>query len=326
MRTMSGKIFFVVYVCFAVSVAPAQLILRPDVKIPELPGFRPLPKADPGFSQELAGLVKAARLDEHTPPEMNVDKEEEWSSICLVDISNTSSPRVASWEAENFIYPCSTYKMYVVGELIRELCAGQRTLDDVTTVSGHNVRVDSKLTTGQQVTLSEVMRLVCQDSDNGAANVAIDLADRQRASALLRAMGCTGSDITRKYLPRPREDEEYKKAPSTVSNALHFATFLWAIETGAIGGGRGRGLIKGYLSMIVTNSTRMRAGLPASATVYSKTGEWETFTDEAGIIEDGPVRYILVILTALPEKDGAPRIAQLTRLVHEMMWRKQQLK
>ncbi len=111
-------------------------------------------------------------------------------------------------------------------------------------------------------------------------------ADR---AEMLRAIGCSGSEITRKYLPRSLEDDGYSTAPGTTSCALHFAQFLWAVEQGAIGGGRGRGLIRAYMAMDETAPERFAAGLPPSATIYSKTGTWDIFTSQAAIIEDGPV-------------------------------------
>jgi beta-lactamase class A len=309
----------VLLITLAVPPARAQLTLRPDVAIPELPGFRRLPPADAQFSAKVAEMVKQAQLDEHTPADKNPDKEEEWSSVCVVDLSDPRAPRVGEWEAENFIYPASTYKMYVLGEAIRQVCAGERSLDDVTTVSANNMRADTRLTTGQLVSLSEVLRLMCQYSDNTAANVAIDTVDRQRASALLRATGCEGSDITRKFLPRTREDAQYTTVPGTTTCARHAATFLWAVEQGAIGGGRGRGLIKGFLATNVANATRLRAGLPRSATIQSKTGEWDTFTSEAAIVEDGPVRYIVCVFTALPEEKAGARIAAFGKAAHALL-------
>jgi len=304
---------------FLAAVCPAQLQLRPDIKIPELPAFRPLPAPDAAFSREIARLVAESHLDEHTPAADNPDKEEEWSSVCVVDISDLAHPRVGGREMDNFVYPASTYKLYVAGEIIREIVAGEHTLDDVITVKERNVRTDSRLTAGQQITVSEILRLTLQYSDNTAANEAIDLVDRQRASALLRAMGLRGSDITRKYLPRTLEDDGYSTVTGTTSCARHFATFLWAAETGAIGGGRGRGLIKAYMAMDETAPNRMRAGLPGSATLYSKTGSWNIFTAQAAIVEDGTVRYIACVLTAMKDTTAEPRIADFTRRLHALL-------
>ena len=304
---------------FAPLAAHAQLKLRDDVTSPTLQNFRPLPAPDAAFSAQLEPLVKAAKLDEMTPAKDNADKEDEWSSICVVDLRPASGPKVGVWKGDNFVYPASTYKMYVLGEAIRQVTAGEHKLDDELTVSTKNDRDSGHLKAGQVVTLSEVLRLMAQYSDNTAANMAIDTVDRQRASMLLRAMGLKGSDITRKYLPRDREDEGYAKVPGTVTCALHQATFLYAVETGAIGGGNGRGLIKSYLAMCETGKERFRAGIPATATLFHKTGEWANFTAEAALVEDGKLRYIICVMTAMPEEKAAPRMADFAKRVHEML-------
>ena len=82
--------------------------------------------------------------------------------------------------------------MYVLGEAIRQVCAGERSLDDPTTVVERNA-VDSRATSGTVMPLSGVLRLMCMYSSNMAANVAIDTVDRKRATALLHALDCKGS-------------------------------------------------------------------------------------------------------------------------------------
>ncbi len=307
----------VIVLMWAMGNCPAQLSLRQDVKIPDLPGFRPLPAPDPAFSEEIRKMVEETRLDEKTPAEENPDKVDEWSSICVVDITDMEHPRMGGWKEDNFIYPASSYKLYVLGEIIRQVVSGEHQLDEKIKVKKHNVRGGSKLEADQEVSLSEVLRLMLMYSDNTAANEAIDLADRQRASALLRAMGCRGSDITRKYLSRSLEDDGYTSVPSTTSCALHFATFLWAVEQGAVGGGRGRALIKGYMGMDSTTDRRIRGGVPASASIYSKTGTWDTFTSEVAIVEEGNIRYILCVLTPFREKKAEPRMAAFATRIHE---------
>jgi len=294
-------------------------VTTPTMTTPTAPDFKPLPAPDLAFQKQIEELVVKAHLDENTPASQNPDNEEEWASICVVDLADINAPRVGGWQQENFVYPASTYKMYVLGEAIRQICEGTLSLDQPTTISTNNFRGDDGLEAESTATLSEVLRQMCMYSNNTAANVAIDTVDRKNASALLKSLGCIGSDITRKYLPRSREDAEFKTAPGTVSNALHFATFLYAAETGAIGGGRGRALIKGFLGTNVQNSGRTRAGLPNSASIYSKTGEWDTFTAEAALIEDGKIRYIIVMLTAMPQKKAEPRMAAFVKSVHQLL-------
>jgi len=286
--------------------------------------FSPLPAPDPRFSAELELIVQATGLDAMTPAAENPDNEDEWSSICVVDLADPRAPRVAAWKGDNFVYPASTYKMYVLGEAIRQVVEEGLPLDREVTVKEHNVRDGSALKPGQLTTVSEVLRLTIQYSDNTAANEAIDLVHRERATALLHALGCKGSEVTRKYLSRKLEDPGWENAPSTTTNALHLATFLWAVESGAIGGGRGRGLIKSYLAMDVTVPLRFRAGLPDTATLYSKTGTWNIFTSQAAIVEDGNVRFILCALTAQKDDVADPRLAALAREVYALLQRSPQ--
>jgi beta-lactamase class A len=207
--------------------------------------------------------------------------------------------------------------MYAMGEAIRQVVAGEISLDDVREVKEHNVRDGSRPQAGEKLTVAEIIRLTMQYSDNTAANELIDLVDRQRASALMHALGCQGSEITRKYLPRAREDAGYENAPGTVTSARHLATFLWAVESGAIGGGKGRGLIKGALA--TNDKGRFFRGLPDNATIHSKTGWWEIYTSEAALIEDGETRYILCALTVYPAEVADNRLEELARRVHTMM-------
>ncbi len=301
--------------CFLAPAMAAELHemeMREDIVIPELPGFQPLPEPDPEFSAQLREIVEAIGLNESAP-----NGEELWSSVALVDISDVENPRVAGWKEENFVYPASTYKMYVAAEAIRRVVEGEFSLSDVHTVKPHNVRGGSRPEAGDELTLSELIRLTMQYSDNTTANELIDIVDRQKASALLHALGCEGSEITRKYLPRDLEDEGYENVRGTVTSGLHLATFLWATETGAIGGGKGRGLLKGYLA--TNDRGRFFRGLPESATIHSKTGYWTIYTSEAAIIEDGPKRYILCALTVYPANVADERLARLAEKVHEMM-------
>lgn len=299
-------------------VCMAQTGPESDFPIPELSGFRALPAPEAALSAELAELVSATGLDTMTPAARNPDAEDEWASIAVVDLTS-GEPVVGSWKGDNLIYPASLYKMYVLGEVIRQVGEGEVSLDDPVTIAGHNVREEAPLTSGTTVTVSEILRLMIQDSSNTAANEAIDLADRRRVTALLRALGCGESEITRKFLPRGKEDPGWADAPGTTSCANHLATFLWAAEQGAISGGAGRGLIKGYLAMCRTNFDRFRAGLPDSATVYAKTGAWDIFTGEAALVEDGEVKYILCAIVPQPREEAAPRMARLAEGVHALM-------
>ncbi len=317
---MTRVYFLLITALFSPSILHAEVPQEMEIPDPpELVQWTTLPEKDVELSEQLAAIVKATGLDRMTPAADNPDDEDEWSSICLVDFSDLDNIRVAGWKEDNFIYPASTYKMYVVGEAIRQITLGEYTLDKEVIVKEHNIRGGTRLKANEPFTVSEILRLTSQYSDNAAANEAIDLVDRRRASALMHALGCEGSEITRKYLSRDLEDEGYAEIRGTETNALHSATFLWAVESGAIGGGKGRGLIKSYLAKDERDDRRFRAGLPSSATVYSKGGTWNVFTSEAAIIEDGKIRFILCAFTAIKSDESEEMLAELGRGVYELL-------
>ena len=138
--------------------AHAQLTLRPDVLLPDVSGFQPLPPPNRALTDAVRALVVETDLHVLTPAEDNPDNETEWSSICVVDITDPERPRVAGWQMENFIYPASAYKMFVLGEAVRQVSEGRLGLDDIRVVEEHNVRSGSRLVAGQEVTISELLR------------------------------------------------------------------------------------------------------------------------------------------------------------------------
>lgn len=302
------------------AVVPADrptMELRSDVEIPELSAFAPLPPSAPDFSEKLRVLVEAAGLDEVATAEASPNNNDQVASIALVDLRDPSNPVVADWNGDAFVYPASTYKMYVAAEAIRRVVAGDMSLDDTHEITPHNVRGTSGPAAGAPMSLSEIIRLTMQYSDNTTANELIDIVDRHKASALMHALGCHGSEITRKFLPRNLEDEGYEDIMGTVTSGRHLAKFLWGVEQGAIGGGKGRGLIKGYLAM--NDRGRFYRGLPESATIHSKTGWWNIYTSEAAIIEDGDIRYILCVLSVQNTSVADERMAKLAAGVHAML-------
>ncbi|MEO8377488.1 MAG: hypothetical protein ABI579_07440, partial [Candidatus Sumerlaeota bacterium] len=140
LRKLSCAVLFVSASCCAsAQTPPATQAAEPaqtkldmtGVEIPKLENFKPLPAPDKKFSKKLEAIVKEVGLDQMTPADKNSDKEDEWSSICLVDLSDPTDPKVAGWKEDNFIYPASTYKMYVFGEVVREIVEGKISLDDV---------------------------------------------------------------------------------------------------------------------------------------------------------------------------------------------------
>lgn len=297
--------------------SPAPLPLPLELPLPAFPAFRPLPPEDPAFSKDFAARVEEAGLHLPTPPERNPDRHEEWSSLCLVDVSRPLAPRVAGWRAENFVYPAGASMLFALAEAARRIAAQELDPLEKVLIKPHNWSREGPLRAGEEVRLAELLYLSMATQDGTAHNELIDLLDRVRVSLTVRALGLRGSDLTRKFLPRQVEDPGFEDAPGTYSCARHLATVLWAGECGVFGGGRGRSVFRGALSCNTVDY--FAPGLHPNVTILSKSGAWSAFTAEAALIEDGPLRYILAAIVPRPASDAETRLAVLARGVHWML-------
>jgi hypothetical protein len=127
--------------------------------------------------------------------------------------------------------------------------------------------------------------------------------------------------VTRKYLPRKFEDAGYDTIRGTVTCALHAADFMFKIYTNT--------LISPWVSQQMKvllgrqlDSTKLSRGLPRNVMFYHKSGWWNYFTNDAGIVDDGEVKYVIALLTPVSEEMVGERMKELSRRVYELMRRK----
>lgn len=167
-------------------------------------------------------------------------------SLAVIDLKNPKV-QIAGYNMDHFIYPASIYKVFVGAEILRQISAGQRKLEDVVEINSIN-EVDKDnprffpksthrdhrplLKTGEKVTLDYLLDLMLTRSDNTASNVLIDIAGRENINKkIILPNGWSGSDVTRKFLNRLKEEGEYRVSKITVSNAKHLAELFYKIET-----------------------------------------------------------------------------------------------
>jgi beta-lactamase class A len=217
--------------------------------------------------------------------------------------------------------------MYVAAEVLHQIEQGPASLDSKFSVRAPNVVDRSKeipsdprplLKEGDEVTLGYLLDLMITRSDNSAANCMIDVAQRPKINEMLLGYGWKGSEVTRKFLKRPVEDEAYRKAPGTQTCALHAADFLYRVRT--------RTLISPWVSMQLESllgrqldNSKMARGLPRGAMFYHKTGWYANWTHDVGIVDDGQTRFVVACFLPLPEKQGAEKLAELGRRIHALM-------
>src|SRR3989344_4151262 len=167
-------------------------------------------------------------------------------SLSIIDLKN-SEPQIAGVNMDHFIYPASIYKVFIAAEILRQIDLEQRKLDDLVEIKDLN-EVDRDnprffpssthsdhrplLKVGDRVTLDYLLDLMLTRSDNTAANVLVDVANRENINNhIISPNGWNGSEVTRKFLDRLKEEKEYRASKVTVSNTRHLAEFFYKVET-----------------------------------------------------------------------------------------------
>lgn len=278
---------------------------------------------DPRLSADLRGVADEIGL---TGLFDVGDDGEESISLSVIDLSGPT-PVWGGVEADNFIYPASVYKMYVAAEVLSQVLAGRYDLDSPHVVAPHNA-VDTArevlsdprplLQAGDTVTVGYLLDLMITRSDNSAANCLIDLATRPSIDALMHRYGWTGSEVTRKFLPRSKEDAGYADVPSTMTSARHASEFLYLAATDALVDPWVSRNLMGLLGAQL-DQTKLASGLPRSAFFAHKSGWWSYWTHDVGVVIDGDTRYVISLFTPLPEADAVPRMQQAAAAIHALM-------
>lgn len=255
-------------------------------------------------------------------------------SFAVIDLKE-SEPKIAGYNMDHFIYPASIYKVFVATEILRQINIGQRKLDDVVEINLTN-EVDKDnpkffpkgthkdhrplLKAGEKVTLDYLLDLMLTRSDNTASNVLIDIADRENINkSIILPNGWQGSDVTRKFLDRLKEEEEYRVSKITVSNAKHLVELFYKIEKGTLVNAEVSHQLKTYL--LRWNRDR-RGGLNLSdfksyyrkggwlvvngykwnvyrglKTLYNKGYAVIKYSGDAGVVEGKNSHYAIAVLT-----------------------------
>jgi beta-lactamase class A len=302
---------FIILFLFICSFAPGQ------VKIP--PYF--LQKQD--FNDSLKKIVHEIGLD--STWDAGEDGMEK-ISLAVVDL-NGRKPVLGCVNCTNFIYPASVYKMYVAMEILRQVSNNDfslfktyvvRSPNDVDKVKEISYDPRLLLKDGDTVTINYLLDLMITRSDNSAANCLIDIAIRDSINKTIREMGWYGSEVTRKFLSRKLEDPGYDTVKSTETCELHAADFMYKVYKNQ--------LINPWVSMQLKallgrqlDTTKLSLGLPHNAMFFHKTGWWSIYTNDAGIVEDDNIRYIIALFTPITEENVTLRLKNLSMRIYNLI-------
>ncbi|RYD78669.1 MAG: serine hydrolase, partial [Sphingobacteriales bacterium] len=280
-------------------------------------------KQEKDFSKALLQIVQQAGLDSSFKTD---DILPEHVSIALIDITN-KKPVLAGVNMDSFIYPASVYKMYVAMEVLKQVSEGKYSLQTNYIVKSPNdvdrsreVSIDPRplLRKGDTVTINYLLDLMITRSDNSASNCLIDIAGRKNMNETILDNGWKGSEVTRKFLIRKLEDPGYDSIRGTVTNARHAAEFLYKVATNT--------LINPWVSLQLKallgrqlDKTKLATGFPGNTMFSHKSGWWSYYTHDAGIVEDGKIKYILAVFTPVKESQMNGRLKTLAQKIHTLL-------
>lgn len=250
-------------------------------------------------------------------------------SFAVIDLSS-KKPVIGGVNMGNLIYPASVYKMYVAMEVLRQISIGKYSLFQPYVVPEKNV-VDFTsqiswdprplLMKNDTVSIEYLLDLMITRSDNTASNCLIDIADRKNINETMHRYGWFGSEVTRKFLSRKKEDPGYENIQGTQTSAVHAAEFMRFIYRNE--------LINPWVSQKMKillgaqlDTTKLASGLPKDAVFYHKTGWWDVYTNDVGIVDDGIVKYVIALFTPVREERAREKMKLVSQRVYEVMkWR-----
>lgn len=281
---------------------------------------------DRELARALAGIARDLGIDSV----FDVGEDgTETISLAVVDL-RAGAPRWAGVNADNFIYPASVYKMYAAMGALAAIEEGRFGLYDAYVARAPNVRDGRSeiahdprpvLREGDTVTVDYLLDLMISRSDNTAANCVIDLAGRPYINSLMHRYGWQGSEVTRKFLSRRFEDPGYDTIRGTETSALHAADFMVRIEQNRLVSQWVSLRLKSYLGRQLDTS-KLAAGLPATAMFYHKTGWYSYWTNDVGIVQDDRVHYVIACFLPIPEERALPILRELSQRVYAFMARR----
>lgn len=160
--------------------------------------------------------------------------------IAIIDLKEPE-PKIFGYNMEHFMYPASVYKIFIGAEVLHRIEIGDFSLEQIVEIKSPNdVDKDTKLfpgdtrnllNAGDKITVDYLLDLMLTRSDNTASNVLIDLVGRENITKnIIHKYNWNGSEVTRKFLDRIKEDKPFRYSETTKTCARHIAEFFYLVE------------------------------------------------------------------------------------------------
>ncbi|MEN9604668.1 MAG: hypothetical protein RJB39_353 [Candidatus Parcubacteria bacterium] len=278
-------------------------------------------------------------------------------SVAVIDLQSIT-PTIAGYNMDDFMYPASIYKVSIAAEILRKNDVGKLKLSDTVDISDINeVDKDLKLFPkntsrdhrpllkgGDRVSIDYLLDLMLTRSDNTAANTLMDIAGREDINNyIILPNGWKGSDITRKFLDRLKEEKKYQKSAITVSTTKHLAELFYKIERGVLINVDVSKRLQEYM-LKWNRGGRTGLNIPEYISYYRKGGWLEIngykhnffkalwrlitnknvvirYSNDVGVVTGKNSKYVIAVLSIMKSKFPWTKfpMKELARRIHSLM-------
>jgi beta-lactamase class A len=288
-------IFPVLRILLVILLAFSVLPARAQAPLPSLEAY-----ADLSLQKGLEASLEALKLDEAVRNK----------SLCvtLVDITNPDSPRLASVNGDSMMYAASLPKIAILLGAFDRIERGELTLTNA---------------------LREKLTRMIRNSSNQAATEMLNLVGKDYLARLLE------SPRYRLYDPALNGGlwvgKDYGKASAWKRDPLHnlshgatafqVARFYYLLETGRLVSPEMSQKMKEILGQPAIHHKFVKGLEQAGrvAKIFRKSGTWQNFHADSGIIERDGHRYIAVALANNP--DGGQWLSKLIVSLDDLICR-----
>ncbi len=205
--------------------------------------------------------------------------------IAIIDIKDLE-PKIFGYNMDHFIYPASVYKIFIGAEVLRRIEVGDFSLDQIIEIKSPNdVDKDSKifpgdtrnlLKEGDRVSVDYLLDLMLTRSENTASNTLINLVGRENITKnIVHKYNWNGSEVTKKFLDRIKEDNPYRYSEVTLSCTRHLVEFFYLVEKERLISVFVSEKLKEYMLRWNRNSARTGLAISDYISYYRKGGYLE---------------------------------------------------
>ena len=221
-------------------------------------------------------------------------------------VHDLQSGSVASWCADDDIYPASVFKVPIMAHVFRGYAAGSLSPQTTVTIDAKNMTATSgpaPLRPGYRATVAELVDLMISYSDNIATNQLIDLVRRERVTTSMRELGLHTFLLGRKLSGSEPLIDDPEMVGRNRLPAAEIALLLDRIARFELAGSEDQQRI---LATCVDDA-KLAAGLRAGDVFMHKTGETSEVSHDAGILVTREGRRYVVVLycQVIPSADEA---------------------